>query len=195
VTIGGDALTFALTSSPVTALGVEKTDPDGSEHFPIEDAGTPKYVTILNADKGMVHTSTADPTANDDSGDTSGNGVFHVGQRWVNTQDDKVYHLANATTGGAVWRESLHTGAETLSTSGTLADTARTHWLASTAAGVTITLPDPTARSGDEHVLTCVSSGYTCTVAGSMYGSTTEVIYPDESFSLKSDGTYWRFSG
>ena len=364
IVVGQTSLTYSLVTSPITLIGTEETDPDGTENFAIEDAGTKKYISISNADEGMIISSTADPTANDDSAGTAGNGECHVGRRWVNTvsnsafisvdastggavwneipyntynktaspssnddasgtagngtfsvgsvwidltdnvewvcvddtaaaaiwnrrvydytstaspttndddantggngvfqlgskwidstknsvyvltdpssgaaiwnelpyssysnatdpttnddsvgtggsnpfavgsrwintNDDKVFTAVDVSSGAAVWRESLHTGAETLSTSGSFNDTARTHWLASTAAGASLTLPSPSVRSGDEHVLTCLSSAFAWTVTGEIQGSTagTEVIYPGESFSLKSDGSYWRISG
>lgn len=47
-----------------------------------------------------VITSTNDPTINDDSGDG-----YSVGDLWVNTTDDSVFVLADATAGAAVWTE------------------------------------------------------------------------------------------
>jgi hypothetical protein len=369
--IGFDTLTFSLRSSPITAIGTEETDPDGTEQFHIEDGGVDKYITISNADEGMTISSTADPDANDDSAGTGGNGECHVGRRWVNTvtnsafvsvdsstggsvwneipyntynktaapttnddasgtagngtfsvgsvwidvgsvwidtvdnvewvcvddtaanaqwnrrvydytstasptttddegnnsgngtfqlgsqwintdtnsafiltdptsnaaiwnelpystydntadpttnddstgtggnnpytigsqwvnvTDDKVFTAVDVSSGAAVWREHLHTGYETLSTSGTIADTARTHWLSSTSPSQVATLPAPGTRTGDEHILTNTSSLQSWSVTGAIDGSTdgTEVIYPGESFSMKSDGTYWRYSG
>lgn len=47
-----------------------------------------------------VITSASDPTVNDDSGDG-----YSVGDLWVNTTDDGVFVLADATAGAAVWTE------------------------------------------------------------------------------------------
>ena len=47
-----------------------------------------------------VISSASDPTVNDDSGDG-----YSVGDLWVNTTDDGVFVLADATAGAAVWTE------------------------------------------------------------------------------------------
>lgn len=46
---------------------------------------------------------TTNPVANDDGVNTSGNGVFKVGDVWVNETADLVYMCANNATGAAVW--------------------------------------------------------------------------------------------
>jgi hypothetical protein len=103
--IGYDTLTFSLRTSPITAIGTEETDPDGTEYFHIEDAGSDKYISISNADEGMTISSTADPDANDDSAGTGGNGECHVGRRWVNTNSNSAFVSVDSSTGGAVWNE------------------------------------------------------------------------------------------
>jgi hypothetical protein len=45
-----------------------------------------------------VISSSSDPTVNDDSGDG-----YSIGDLWVNTTDDSVFILADATEGAAVW--------------------------------------------------------------------------------------------
>jgi hypothetical protein len=49
------------------------------------------------------YASSVDPTANDDSADTSGNGVYSVGSEWINTTLNTAYKCLDATATAAVW--------------------------------------------------------------------------------------------
>ena len=85
---------------------------------------------------------------------------------------------------------------ETLTASATINEAFHHHFLDGSSAAVTATLPDPTTRVDEEHVLTCVDASNVCKVTGNIDGSTqTLTIYLGESFSLKSNGATWRFHG
>jgi hypothetical protein len=199
---------YTSTASPTTTddegnnsgngtfqLGSQWINTDTNSAFILTDPTS--NAAIWNELPYSTYDNTADPTTNDDSTGTGGNNPYTIGSQWVNVTDDKVFTAVDVSSGAAVWREHLHTGYETLSTSGTIADTARTHWLSSTSPSQVATLPAPGTRTGDEHILTNTSSSQSWSVTGAIDGSTdgTEVIYPGESFSMKSDGTYWRYSG
>ena len=67
------------------------------------DLNLPTGANKLNA--------TAAPTANDDSADTSGNGVFSVGSLWIDVTGDEAYRCVDATPTTAVWvKTTLDTG-------------------------------------------------------------------------------------
>lgn len=67
--------------------------------------------TLQDAMQGKVdaialsYTASTDPTANDDSADTSGNGVFAAQSFWLNTSNDKLWVCQDPTTASAVWTE------------------------------------------------------------------------------------------
>lgn len=50
--------------------------------------------------------ATAAPTANDDAGNTSGNGTFAVGSRWIDVTNDKEYVCLDSAATSAVWSET-----------------------------------------------------------------------------------------
>lgn len=67
------------------------------------------YIEILSISKVIYNTSdviyydTSIPTANDDSSNTSGNGVFAIDSLWVNNTTGIAYVCTDATAGAAVW--------------------------------------------------------------------------------------------
>jgi len=51
------------------------------------------------------HKAGANPTANDDSANTSGNGTFTIGDLWLNTNDGGLFQVRDTTPTTAEWRE------------------------------------------------------------------------------------------
>lgn len=64
--------------------------------------------------------ATSAPTANDDSSDTSGNGAFAVGSRWINVSADVEYVCVDSTATAAVWRQLIDTASTQTLTSKTI---------------------------------------------------------------------------
>jgi len=89
------------------------------------------------------------------------------------------------------------TKGETLTANATINEGFAHHYLDGTSAVVTATLPDPTVREGAEHILTCTNRTFAVNLSGHINGtaSTTQPIYADESYSMKSDGATWRIHG
>lgn len=58
------------------------------------------------------------PTANDDSANTAGNGVFGVGDVWIDEANDQAYVCLDASVGTAVWTEITFTNAAAITASG-----------------------------------------------------------------------------
>lgn len=52
---------------------------------------------------------TSNPTATDDSNNTSGNGVFQVGDVWVNETTNRAYMCLDAANSVAIWTEITYT--------------------------------------------------------------------------------------
>lgn len=61
--------------------------------------------TSVVGDALNVAGKTTAPTANDDASDTSGNGVFSVGSRWIDETGDATYICVDATATAAVWNQ------------------------------------------------------------------------------------------
>ena len=71
---------------------------------------------------------TAPPIASDDAADTAGNGVFLVGDVWIDETNNKSYISVDSTTGAAVWIEI--TDVATVTKVSTVAATELAYWTA-----------------------------------------------------------------
>jgi hypothetical protein len=63
---------------------------------------------------GPVFEAATDPTVNDDSADTAGNGKFYIWSLWRNTVTNDLFMLADATPTGAAWQNITSGGAGTI---------------------------------------------------------------------------------
>jgi hypothetical protein len=101
VTFGGIALGASAT---FTALLDEDDMASNSDVALASQQSIKAYVDnsipLIKAD------ATAAPTANDDSANTSGNGAFSIGSKWIDVAADNVYVCADATATAAVWIET-----------------------------------------------------------------------------------------
>ena len=120
--------------------------------------------------------ATSAPTADDDSANTSGNGVFGVGSAWVNLTTDTIYLCTDASEGAAVWN-SISAGAAVLDVAQewtkaqnfdatTLTDAASIAWnvednqVASVTLGGNRTLANPTnMKDGATYILRVIQDG------------------------------------
>jgi hypothetical protein len=71
---------------------------------------------------------TAPPIASDDDAGTAGNGVFLVGDIWIDETNNKTYISVDSTTGVAVWIEL--TDVATVTKNSTVANTELAYWTA-----------------------------------------------------------------
>ncbi len=56
---------------------------------------------------GPVHSAAADPTVNDDSAGTAGNGKFYVWSKWLNISNGGAFVCLSATPTAAVWVKGM----------------------------------------------------------------------------------------
>lgn len=64
-------------------------------------------IVEVAAEHVYIHTATVDPVANNDGVDTGTIGVdFKIGDIWINTATDNVWHVVDVSTGAAVWARS-----------------------------------------------------------------------------------------
>jgi hypothetical protein len=75
---------------------------------------------------------TAAPTANDDDADTAGNGIFGVGDVWVDESNERAYICLDNSTGAASWLEITAQPVTTLTTSNVPANTELAVWTSDT---------------------------------------------------------------
>ena len=61
-------------------------------------------IVEVAAERAYIHTDSVDPTVNNDGVDTAVLGErFKIGDIWINTTTDNIWHVADVSTGAAVW--------------------------------------------------------------------------------------------
>lgn len=93
--------------------------------------------------------ATADPTTNDDSAGTGGNGKFHIFSKWINTLVNKVFMCIDATPTTAVWLDITGSGGG-----------AGWDWYPSVLSQIDMTVAEPGAPAdGDRYINTTTGVG------------------------------------
>jgi hypothetical protein len=80
----------------------KKTGDNGLWYKP--DSAGVEVNLALDGDIVNKRNASAAPTANDDSANTSGNGLFAVGSEWIDVAVGKVYNCVDATITAAIWK-------------------------------------------------------------------------------------------
>lgn len=101
---GIEASADVTDATNVAAAGAVM-DSDFSANGVMERTGVGSYSTILHK-----RNATTAPTASDDASNTSGNGTFAVGSRWIDVTNDKEYVCVDSTATAAVWTETTQSG-------------------------------------------------------------------------------------
>lgn len=76
----------------------------------VADFNNPHNVTKAQVNLSNVenilnnYSANSDPTANDDGVDTSGNGIYSVGSRWINNTSNALFSCVDNATAAAVWQ-------------------------------------------------------------------------------------------
>ena len=86
------------------------------------------------ADSAAFKTSghTLNPGVNDDGVNTGGNGIFTVGDIWINETADKAWISADITTGASVWLDITFADLGTITGSGAPANNELAVWTTAT---------------------------------------------------------------